>query len=145
MMTILVLVADKFRARFFTAQTASSPLDEVRDLVHPEAKLREGDLVTDRGGRAQAPMRGGVQGLGKEAGRKDDEADRFALRVCDELESAHRKGEFRKLYVIAAPAFLGLLRRHESNVLRGALALEMPKNLAQQDSGAIRRHLPRFL
>ena len=47
-MTIWVLVADNSRARIFSAEKPASDLQEIRDLTHPEARLHEGDLVTDR-------------------------------------------------------------------------------------------------
>lgn len=143
-MTTLVLVADNSRARFFTAEKAASPLMEIRDLTYPEARLHEGDLVTDKSGRDRNPGMG-AHGFGNESARKQDGAERFALQVCSELESARNAGEFRKLYVVAAPSFLGLLRKHQSSALRQMVVSEVDKNLATHDAAAIRKHLPDFL
>jgi protein required for attachment to host cells len=143
-MTTWVLVADNSRARFFAAEKAASPLQEVRDLLYPEARLREGDLVTDKPGRDRNPGTG-AHGFGSDDPHKQDGADRFALDVCNTLESARNDGAFRKLYVVAAPHFLGLLRKHQSNSLRQLVAGEVDKNLTTQDSEAIRKHLPDFL
>ena len=49
-MTTWVLVADNSRARIFSSDKPASVLQEIQDLTHPEARLHEGDLVTDRGG-----------------------------------------------------------------------------------------------
>jgi protein required for attachment to host cells len=138
-----VLVADNSRARFFAAEKAASPLQEVRDLLYPEARLREGDLVTDKPGRDRNPGTG-AHGVGDDS-HKQGGADRFALEVCSVLESARNDGSFRKLYVVAAPQFLGLLRKHQSSPLRQMVAGEVDKNLTTQDSDAIRKHLPDFL
>jgi protein required for attachment to host cells len=143
-MTTWVLVADNSRARFFAAEKAASPLQEVRDLLYPEARLREGDLVTDKPGRDRNAVKG-AHGVGTESSHKQDGADRFALEVCSELETARNGGAFRKLYVVAAPQFLGLLRKHQSSPLRQMVAGEVDKNLTTQDSAAIRKHLPDFL
>ena len=64
-----VVVADNSRARIFTAEKAASPLTEVRDLTYPEARLHEGDLVTDKSGRDRNPGTG-AHGLGNEATHK---------------------------------------------------------------------------
>lgn len=144
-MTTWVLVADNSRARFFSANKATSPLEEVRDLTYPEARLHEGDLVTDKGGRDRNPSTGGAHGLGTESAHKQDGADRFAQMVCGELESARNSGAFSKLYVVAAPTFLGLLRKHQSAALRQLVAGEVDKNLSTQDSATIRRQLPNYL
>ena len=143
-MTTWVLVADTCRARFFAAEKSASPLMEVQDLTFPEARLHEGDLVSDKNGRGNSPS-GNAHGFGGDYGHKEESADRFAVQVCDELEAARSRGAFQKLYVVAAPAFLGLLRKHQSPPLRHLVAGEVDKNLATRDSGAIRKHLPDFL
>jgi protein required for attachment to host cells len=143
-MTTWVLVADNSRARFFAAEKSASPLQEVRDLLYPEARLREGDLVSDKPGRDRNPHTG-AHGVGNDASHKQDGADRFALEVCSELESARNGGAFRKLYVVAAPQFLGLLRKHQSSSLKQMVAGEVDKNLTTKDTAAIRKHLPDFL
>jgi protein required for attachment to host cells len=144
MMTTWVLVADTYRARVFGAERPASSLSELHDLASPEARLHEGDLVTDKGGRDRNPKVGG-HGLGENGSVKQDLADRFAQQVCDLLESARVAGELSKLYVIAAPAFLGLLRKHQSPSLRQLVAGEIDKSLATQDAASIRKHLPAYL
>ncbi len=143
-MTTWVLVADNSRARFFAADKARSPLQEIRDMVDPQARLHEGDLVTDRDGRDRTP---GAQfhGVGSDRSFKDDGADRFAQQVCAELDAARTQSAFEKLYIIAAPGFLGLLRKHQTSPLRQLIAGEVDKNMTIQSSEAIRGHLPDFL
>lgn len=46
-----IVVADASRARFFSAELPASPLCEIETLSNPEARLHEGDLISDRGGR----------------------------------------------------------------------------------------------
>lgn len=144
-MTICVLVADNSRARVFSAEKPASALVELRDLANPEGRLHEGDLVTDRGGRDRNPASGVLHGLETGSRRKEDGADRFALTICEELEAARARGEFARLYVVASPAFLGHLRRHQSNTLRHLIAGEIDKNLTTQDVATIRKQLPDFL
>lgn len=144
MMNTWVLVADTYRARLFGVERPAGPLQELRDLASPEARLHEGDLVSDKGGRDRNPKVGG-HGLGEGSNHKQDLADRFAQEVCDLLESARVAGELSKLYVIAAPAFLGLLRKHQSAPLRQLVVTEIDKSLAAQDAASIRKHLPEYL
>jgi protein required for attachment to host cells len=139
-----ILVADASRARIFAADKALSPLNEIRTLTFPEARLHEGDLVTDKGGRDRNPGIG-AHGLNEDGDHKHDNAERFAAQVCHELESARNAGEFRKLYVVAAPGFLGMLRHHQSSGLRNLIAGEVDKNLSTQEPAAIRKCLPDYL
>lgn len=139
-----ILVADASRARIFSAEKSLSSLNEIRALTSPEARLHEGDLVTDKGGRDRNPGVG-AHGFNIEDAHKQENAERFAAHVCQELEAARNSGEFRKLYVVAAPSFLGMLRRHQSNSLRQMVAGEVDKNLSTQDPASIRKCLPDFL
>jgi protein required for attachment to host cells len=139
-----ILVADNSRARIFIADKAAGPISELRTLTYPEARLHEGDLVSDKGGRDRSP---GIasHGFNGEDSHKHENAERFAAQVCSELESARTAGELRKLYVVAAPGFLGMLRRHQSAPLRQLIAGEIDKNLSTQDPAVIRRCLPDFM
>ena len=46
------VVADRSRARLFSVATPKGPLEELEDLVHPEARAHERDLTSDRPGRS---------------------------------------------------------------------------------------------
>ncbi len=142
-MAIWVLVADNSRARFFSAERTASSLNEVRDLANPEARLHEGDLVSDKSGRERGMS--GAHGFGQESEHKHEGVDKFAVLVCSELEAARVSGKLTKLYVIAAPSFLGLLRKHQSHALKQTVAGEVDKNLTLQDPQTIRGALPDFL
>jgi len=142
-MTTWVLVADNSRARIFSVEKATSPLQEIRDFTHPEARLHEGDLVTDKSGRDRGPS--SAHGIGADHVHKQDGAERFAATVCAELDAARASGTFKKLYVVAAPTFLGLLRKHQSSALKQTIGGEVDKNLAAQEPAIIRKHLPDYL
>lgn len=144
MSNIWVTVADSTRARIFEADSPSAPLVEIQTLTHPEARLHEGDLTTDRSGR-DTNSDSSSHGLGGERQAKEEEAARFAGMVCSTLESGAKQGSFSKLYIISAPAFLGLLRKHRSTSVKNVLVDELAKNLATQDAKTIRAHLPAYL
>ncbi|MBK1654012.1 host attachment protein [Allochromatium vinosum] len=139
-----ILVADNSRARLFAAEKPADPLIEISTLAFPEGRLHEGDLTTDKAGRGQA-LGAGAHGVNGEEGHKQENAERFASLIRDDLEAARNQGRFSKLYIIASPALLGLLRKQLSAPLRQLVAGELDKNLTTQTPEAIRRHLPDFL
>lgn len=139
-----VTVADNSRARIFKVVSPSGPLEEIQTLAHPEARLHEGDLTTDRSGR-DTNGTSGSHGFGTATEIKDEEAARFASLVCSTLEAGYRKGWFNKLYIVAAPSFLGLLRKHRSNNVKQIIAEELSKNISTLDAKTIRSHLPEYL
>ena len=139
-----VVVADSSKARIFSAEKPASPLTEVQALSHPESRLHQGDLVSDKPGRDNNAT-SGSHNMGHETDAKEEESLRFAATVCERLEEGRCKGQFEKLYVIAAPTFLGLLRKQQTGALRKTVAAEISKNLSTQTPTEIRKSLPRYL
>ena len=144
-MSTWVVVADARHARIFSADKSHSPLVELEDLTHPEARLHERDFSSDRPGRAFDTTGMGRHAMGKEVPPKKHELGRFARELCDRLNNARATGAFEKLYIVAAPAFLGTLRNCMDSVTQKFIAGEIDKNLTTHPPEEIRRHLPQFL
>ncbi len=142
-MTTWVLVADNSRARIFHSEKPAGALREIKDLTHPEARLHEGDLVTDKGGRDRGAA--GSHSVGNAQAHRQDGAEKFAADVCAELDKSRAGDEVHKLYIVAAPTFLGLLRKHQSSSLKQIIAGEVDKNLSTKKPATIRKHLPPYL
>lgn len=141
MNTAWVVVADTSRARIFSAENFNSPLREIQTLAHPAARLHKGDLVSDRPGRDRNTS-AGSHDMGHDSDAKQEQAIRFASQVCETLECGRTNGRFNKLYVLAAPGFLGMLRKQQSSSLQKMIAGEIDKNLAGHDVAEIRSNLP---
>lgn len=144
-MSVWVLVADASRARFFSADKPASPLTEVTDLIDPVARLHDAELTTDTDNRGRSPKGMGSHGPGDAPSLKTELAGHFAQQICDLLEHAYREGKFSKLYVVAAPAFLGILRKCRALSHDKLVAGEVAKNLGTHTPAEIRSHLPQYL
>lgn len=144
MSKIWVVVADASRARIFTADKPADSLTEIETLSNPEARLHEGDLVSDRGGR-NSSGEGARHGYGVNNTAKEETTNRFAAEVCKHLEKGRNSRAIGKLYVMAAPHFLGLLRKHQSDALRGLISNEIANDLTTQSPDRIRAQLPEYL
>ncbi len=141
-----VLVADTSRARIFEADKPRGPLSEVETLVHTESRLHEQDLTSDRRpGRNSGGNGGSGHSMGHEEDPKRQEGIRFAKHVSQYLDSAHNERRFERLYVVAAPSFLGDLRHNIGKPVAGAINGEIPKNVTRLSAGDIRQHLPERL
>ncbi|MES9843827.1 MAG: host attachment protein, partial [Candidatus Sedimenticola sp. 6PFRAG5] len=122
----------------------ASSLVEIQTLAHPESRLHEGDLVSDKAGRDRsAGMRS--HDVGHTNDVKQEEANRFANQVCETIECGRANGHFKKLYVIAAPSFLGMLRKQQTSSVQRVIAGEVSKNLSGHDVNEIRKSLPEYL
>jgi protein required for attachment to host cells len=141
-----IVVADHARARLFSAATPTAPLSEVEDLVNAEARLHDADRAADKSGRLFGGATGGhghhSQSAEPHESPKQRDADRFARRVCECLEKHSASGAINKLYVIAEPDFLGMLRQHMSTQVRKHVAMELDKDLTRQTAAEIRGALP---
>jgi len=144
MSKICIVVADGSRARVFTADKPAGPLDEIEALSNPEARLHEGDIVSDRSGHVMSATGGGHNVGGKDQA-KGEVANRFAAEVCKRLEQGRIGNAFDKLYVMASPGFLGLLRKHQSDALRCLISDEIPKDFTRETPDRIRAQLPEYL
>jgi protein required for attachment to host cells len=96
-------------------------LQEVEDLVHGAARTRARDLSADRPGRSFDSHGQGRHAMEPETDAKRHEAEVFAKQVADRIERARIEDEFDELVLIAAPEFLGLLRKSLSTTTDGLL------------------------
>ncbi|HWP94866.1 MAG TPA: host attachment protein [Gammaproteobacteria bacterium] len=141
-----VAVADTVRARLFVVDPNTHALEEKQVLVNPHARLPERELVSDTPGRAGA---GGNMGhrhaLGDDYSQKQRVRGEFARSIGRELHSLRTQGKLERLYVVAEPGFLGMLRSHLDGALRKCVAGEIPHCAATRKAGEIRALLPRRL
>ncbi len=140
-----VLAADSSHAKILQADNRATPLVVVEELEHPQARLKNSDLYSDEPGRSFDSGGQGRHAMEPEVDAKSEEARRFARELCEKLRQAALEGRFEKLYVLAAPAFLGILRECQDDNLKSRVAGEIPKDVARQSPEEIRAKLPDFL
>ncbi|WP_373016868.1 host attachment protein [Thiomicrorhabdus sp.] len=142
MKPVWILVADSSRARIFTAENSVAELIEIETLAHPEGRLHEQEMDSDLPGKAN-----GVQGAGghvytDEVSPKEQEEVNFAKSVSSHLCDELNQNKFEKLFVVAAPAFLGELRQSFSTRLTKHVAFTLDKNVVSLSPQEIRTYLP---
>ena len=147
MSTVWVLVADASRARVFSADNrVARELEEITDRLHPESRLHNRDLVTDRPGRAADHGGEGRSAVEENDAPKEQEATNFAREVAGMLAEAAGEGRFEHLVLCAPPNFMGQLREKLDTATRQRVSTELTKDLTRAGKGAdVRSHLPDFL
>jgi protein required for attachment to host cells len=140
-----ILVADSTRARYFTASTPSSALEEFEDDIHPASRQHDRNITSDLPGKARGA--GGVGGHVYEepTDPKEYESIEFAKEIAKHLEEALNAGKYGQLLIVAAPSFLGELRSQISDRVKKLICFELDKNLTTHDAEDIRKHLPEYL
>jgi protein required for attachment to host cells len=140
----VVLAADAARARLFVAERDDGALRELDDLDldNAAARVHEGDLVADRSGRQRdRPMEAGHSAYGGDS-MKAHRSEEFAAEVCERAARSLHDTHAGRLYVVAEPRFLGLLRQRMDAQLRACVAGEIDKALTTKTAAQIRAALP---
>ena len=92
-----LVVADNSRARIFTMETRSGPIEESESIVHAEARLRERNMTSDLPGRASSKSGGAGFSYEDETSPKEQENINFAKQVAKELDAARKNNKFKQL------------------------------------------------
>ena len=145
MKSTMIVVADSTRARIFTTDSASSPLNEIEVMAHPEGRLHDRDITSDLPGKGVGGQGSGGHAYQEETDPKKHELVEFAKRLATYLDDARNANKLSNLLVVAAPSFLGELRAHLSSATNEKIVFELDKNLTHHSVEEIRQHLPEFL
>lgn len=144
-MSICVVVADSSRARILVAESGNSPLVDEKDYIHPESRLKEQDLVSDGSGSESDSSGFGKHSMGHEKAAHQKQAEDFSHELRDEIDKLRRTSDLRRIYLVASPKFLGLLRSSISKQCAELLSGEVNKDLVDHSIEDIRSHLPKRL
>lgn len=142
MNNVWVVVASNTRCRIFAQHKHNGPLEELEDLVHPEGRLHDRYLASDRPGRTFDREGEGRHAKGNPVKPQEQENIRFAKTVAEKIDDARKQDKFERLVLVADPGFLGQVRQDLPAATRHRLSAELHKNLVEADPERIRQALP---
>lgn len=106
-----VVVADEAQAIVYTRDTLHAPLAEYFSLENKVARMKTGELLSDRGGRSFDSLGKGRHTMAREkSSPKRHVAEAFATQIAERIGKVIHDGSCRGYALIAAPRFLGLMR-----------------------------------
>ena len=125
-------------------------LVEIQDFVNPKGRMEDRELITDA-----HPRFSGHGGVGKSGARPtsgpgsdrqetsagEHETELFAKQIDRYLDQARVKGLFGKLYLVAPPKFLGLLRQNLGKETAKHVAEQIDKDLSWFDVRELERYV----
>lgn len=138
-----LMVANSSLARIFKIQDSHS-LIELQVLEHPESRLHNKDLVSDKPGRGFESAGAQRHGLENGTTAKQEEFSIFARHLANYLKFAHQQKEYDSLYLAAGPTLLGLLRQILDPLVIKATAEEVDKDMTHLKKEDILSHFPSF-
>lgn len=145
MPNILVIAADNTCARIFHTSSSQDPLEEKTVLVHPENRLHEKDLTSDRQGYSFSSHGYGRKALSSHEEPKEYEIKKFVKEINEYLKNSEANKEFNQLIIIAAPKLLGTLKKQLNSNIKKLITYELKKNITKLSAAEIRNYLPKHL
>ncbi|HKU39248.1 MAG TPA: host attachment protein, partial [Polyangiales bacterium] len=136
-----ILVARRSGASIFSSLGSDHPIDLVREIDHPEGRLKAGEIDSDRPGRSFDRGGQGRHALSVEESPTERIDERFASELAADLERARHAGEFNDLVIVAAPKLLGRLRSALSENTRKVVIAELGKDFVDLKPWQVREHL----
>ncbi len=136
MTTTRVLVAHDAGARIFDQRGPGKGLIELSSILFEDGRRSNIDINADRAGR------GGYE--------THDDAHKhavhhFARTLVDDLTSAHHRGEFQQLILVAPPRFLGFLRESLGTQLKRTIIGTIAKDLPRASLTELCAHLAQYV
>ena len=137
-----IIVADESAAEFYAQAKRYSPVKPAFVMRNDTARQKIDDLISDGGGRSFDSFGAGRHTMAKEKTDPKAEAARaFAKSIAARIVSALYDGEIGQCGLIAAPRFLGSLRKALAGSGGAEPCLTVSKELVGQDPAVIDRLL----
>lgn len=137
-----IVSANAGKARFYAQEGFNTPLREISGLTNDAARLKNADIDTDAQGPHAASRSRHSTGMAMQPNGYEPEQsavqhlnERFARNVVDYLQKAHNEGCFSRLCLVAAPEFLGTLRKVLNPTLQPLVTSEINKDYTQLNCG----------
>lgn len=100
----------------------------IKEIKHPENKLRSGEITSDRPGHYKAGNAAhGAYSPHMEA--KEVEIDNFSREIANELDKERMKKEYEEAIIIAPPHMNGLLFQHVNKHVKDLVINNIEKDL----------------
>lgn len=140
--SVLVLVCDAARARFFDVQAGDPSWHLVISVTHDESRCKASDLVTDHSGRRSPEGASAHQNaLAPSSSPKDLQKELFARTLAKTLDNAMRAARLRHWVLVAPPHFAGALAKHLTPELEKRLLGTLHKDLSHEVPAEIARRV----
>lgn len=135
-----VVAANGSSAKFFRV-VKFPKIEEFETFEHPESRLRNQDLVTSKPGRSFESTSTSRSAYEAAVDPHHMELEKFARHLGTHLSEARRNNSFSRLYLMAGPSFLGLLRPHLDHATQASIVAEIGKDMTDQHTSNIEAHL----
>ncbi|HHF7368096.1 TPA: host attachment protein [Legionella bozemanae] len=140
-----ILTADTSTCRIYKSTTKPYQFSLVKELSHPEAKLRDIEMTSSKPGRFNTGTT--TQGTyTQQSDPKEIENDNFAREIAEELDNGRNNHDYDRLIIVAPPHMNGLLLQHTNKHINNLITYNIKNDVIhlteQKLSDFLREHLP---
>lgn len=125
---ILVITANSNTCRIYHYNKHPAGLTLHKEINHPENKLKNSDLTSDKSGHYQ----GGTSAHGAYSPHmdaKDIKIDNFSREIANELNQERNHNGYEHLILIAPPHVCGLLSQHLNKHVKDLISNHIQKDI----------------
>jgi len=141
-MSIWILVSDACRATLYATEKRGDDWKVVDTYVHPESRLKNSELTpTEPGHSAKSKGSSRHTTMEPDTSPKLAEMEHFAQQLADVLSAGTTHRSYDRVFLVAPPHFLGLLRHRLSGETEKRLISVVHKNYTFADAHEARRRL----
>ena len=135
-----ILVANASLAKLYANLGPNKGLTLVKEMIHPESRQKNSELVTDRAG-SMASAGNGLGSKQPQTQPKTHEAKVFAQELAQELYRGRAKNAFGRAIVFAPPAFMGMLNAVMDNPTAQLITDRFEKDYTKTSEPKLKEHL----
>jgi protein required for attachment to host cells len=143
--TTWILVAHRSGARLFENAGPGKGLKLVEAILHPEGRLKNGEIDSDKPGRAFDKVGGGRHSMSTEQEPIQRIAQIFAKQLGEKLEKGRAQNRYSKLVLVAEPRFLGELRAALDAPTAALVSATLDKDLIGTEDRDVHHHLENLI
>lgn len=137
-----VIVADASKATIYSQATNRSPLEEMTSLENSVAREKTADLISDSGGRSFDSRGRGRHTMTREKpSPKGQSAKVFAKEIAAIVAKAGTQQDYRDFVLVAAPRFLGVLRKEFAATPNCVPVFTVDKEVVGRDTAFVEKLL----
>ncbi len=147
---IWIIVADASRAKIFSVNkikfiNGKEKLSLVKELTHPESRLHDLDIVTDKPGRYAARMGQARGSFAEQTEPRKHEVENFACQLANYLEASRAENAFSELILVAPSHFYGVMNKHFHPPLKKVISQVIDKDYTKDTEKELEDHLKSHL
>jgi protein required for attachment to host cells len=122
-----VVNTDSNTCRIYQYSKNPTQLTLLKEISHPENKLRDIDLTSDKPGRYKA-SNSSHGAYSQRTDPKEIKIDDFSREIARELDNGRNTNAYKNLIIIAAPHMNGLLFQHFNKNVKNLVTHNLEKD-----------------